>query len=132
MRRIGFALFMLVLGLVNSGCSDSDADGAASATTIRTTTSKPRATTATATPEEKIDRAVRRFDEGDIPHQGREWIADRADEVCADWDEMGSSHGFTYAVLKQTMNFRPVDDKAAVAVVILTQMQCPQWAIYIN
>jgi len=75
---------------------------------------------------------VRRFDQADIPHQGPQWITERAVEVCADWEEMNGPDGAEYAMLGQFPYFRPHTDKAADAVIILTQTHCPQWAVYLH
>ncbi len=133
-RRLVAAASLTALVAICTACSADAAENASatSTTTVRPTASTPRATTAIVTPEDRLARAVRRFDEAGIVHQGPQWLADRATEVCADWDEMGGPAGFTYAVLGQELNFRPDTDKAADAVVILTQTHCPQWATYIN
>lgn len=133
-RRLFAAASLTVLVSAGTACTADVPDDAPATltTTVRPPASTPRATTATATPEDRLAQAVRRFDAAGIVHQGPQWLADRAAEVCADWDEMGGPTGFSYAILGQTLNFRPHTDKAADAVVILTQTHCPQWATYIN
>ncbi|WP_280764112.1 hypothetical protein [Prescottella agglutinans] len=109
----------------------SDTDGTA-ATQPQPSPSTVRATTATASHEEKLNRMVSQFDQAGLPHQGPQWLQERANEVCADWEKM-NSNGFQYAVLTQSMNFRPVDfAKAGLAVTYLTQYKCPQWIKYIK
>ncbi|MCY4667624.1 MAG: DUF732 domain-containing protein [Rhodococcus sp.] len=102
-------------------------------TKVQVVESTPRATTATMTPEDTLSRMIKQFDQDALPYESVQWLQERANEVCADWDELGGDRGFEYAVLGQTLNFRPVDfGKAALAVTHLTQYGCPQWYKYIR
>ncbi|WP_155290319.1 hypothetical protein [Rhodococcoides fascians] len=137
MRILATTLTLLgVLGIAVTGCSSADDDGTAEPTAALdssvTTSSRVRPTTATASPEQRLDDAVASLDSKGIVHQGNTWVAERAAEVCADWNEIGPDRGFAYASLGQTLNFRPNDDRAPEAVVILTQFGCPEFAKYIN
>lgn len=135
MRTVAATFTLLgVLGLAITGCSspDNDAEGETALSEPQTTSSRVRPTTATTSPEQRLDTAVVSLDSKGIAHQGKNWVADRAAEVCADWNEIGPEQGFNYASLGQAMNFRPYDDRAPEAVIILTQYGCPEYVKYIQ
>lgn len=93
----------------------------------------PRATTATKTPEDTLNRMIKQFDQEGLPYESPQWLQDRATEVCAGWEKMGSARGFEYSVLEQSLNFRPVDfERSGLAVTYLTQYGCLQWFKYIR
>lgn len=102
--------FLGALGLAITGCSspDNDAEAETAVSEPQTTSSRVRPTTATTSPEQRLETAVSSLDAKGIAHQGRNWAADRAAEVCADWNVIGPEQGFNYASLGQTMNFSPM------------------------
>ena len=127
------SVFVVTVSLVASvavGCSPGDVtSGAAVAPSPAST---PRATTATMSPTDTLNRLVSQLDEAGVPHQGPQWLQERAGEVCSDWESMSGDGGFKYAALGQLPHFRYDLLLAAPAVTHLTQYGCPQWFKYIN
>ncbi|MGW5071651.1 hypothetical protein [Rhodococcus sp. NPDC004095] len=129
-RRIIFMAAAPIVAVAITSCASGETTSGTAA--AQSTASAPRATTATMSPEGTLDRLIGQFDQNGLPHQGAQWLQERAAEVCADWEKIGGERGFQYTALGQLKYYGHDLALAAPATTYLTQYGCPRWVKYIN